>query len=148
MEYQKIINLLGNMADQAPRYVTKKWMDIYDESGGTCNVNKEVRFKTPQLRNDLCDYNEVYTVVAGKINIANPNNNAYDKKLALKNNAPFLKEGFKITVSWNKYLMECQISNQTANNNLNYLIDPTFDKVHRLFVFRQVIFFKILHTYC
>ena len=112
MEYQKIINLLGNMPDQAPRYVTKKWVDIYDESGGTCNVNKEVRFKTPQLRNDLCDYNEVYTVVAGKINITNPINNAYDKKSALKNNAPFLKEGFKIT--WNKCLME-QISHGMSN---------------------------------
>ena len=27
-----------------------------------------------------------------------------------------------------------QISNQTANNNLNYLIDPTFGNVNRLFV--------------
>ena len=27
-----------------------------------------------------------------------------------------------------------QISNQAANNNLNYLIDLTFNKVHRLFV--------------
>ena len=26
------------------------------------------------------------------------------------------------------------ISNQVANNNLNYLIDPTFSKVNRLFV--------------
>ena len=43
-----------------------------------------------------------------------------------------LKGGFKITVSWNKY--RCQISNQTANNNLNYLIDATFNKVNRLFV--------------
>ena len=43
-----------------------------------------------------------------------------------------LKERFKITVKWLKYI--CQISNQTANNNLNYLIDPTFSKVNRLFV--------------
>ena len=43
-----------------------------------------------------------------------------------------LKEGFKITVTWNKY--RSQISNQTANNNLNYLIDPTFNKFNRLFV--------------
>ena len=27
-----------------------------------------------------------------------------------------------------------QMSNQTKNNNLNYLIDPTFSKVQRLFV--------------
>ena len=27
-----------------------------------------------------------------------------------------------------------QISNQNKNNNLNYLIDPTFSNVNRLFV--------------
>ena len=27
------------------------------------------------------------------------------------------------------------MTNQTKNNNLNYLIDPTFTKVNRLFVF-------------
>ena len=43
-----------------------------------------------------------------------------------------LKKAFTITVHRNKY--RCQISNQTENNNLNYLIDPTFDKAHRLFV--------------
>ena len=43
-----------------------------------------------------------------------------------------LKTRFKITVLWNKY--RSQISNQTVNNNLNYLIDPTFTKVNRLFV--------------
>ena len=41
------------------------------------------------LGSDLCDYNEAYTIVTGKIALTNPNNNAYDKKLALKNNAPF-----------------------------------------------------------
>ena len=43
-----------------------------------------------------------------------------------------LKEGFKITVKWSKYRWE--ISSQAANNNLNYSIDPTFNKVNRLFV--------------
>ena len=55
MEYQKIINLLGNVSDKVPRYVTKKWIEIYDESGGTYNINKAIRFKTPQLRSDFCD---------------------------------------------------------------------------------------------
>ena len=41
------------------------------------------------LRSDLCYYNDAYIVVTGKITVTNPNNNAYDKKLALKNNAPF-----------------------------------------------------------
>ena len=43
-----------------------------------------------------------------------------------------LKKGFKRTIKWNKYRSE--MSNQTKNNNLNYLIDPTFPNVNRLFV--------------
>ena len=43
-----------------------------------------------------------------------------------------LKTGFKRTIKFNKYRSE--MSNHTKNNNLNYLIDPTFTNVHRLFV--------------
>ena len=43
-----------------------------------------------------------------------------------------LKTGFKRTVKWNKYRSE--MSNQTKNNNLNYLIDSTFTNVNRLLV--------------
>ena len=44
-----------------------------------------------------------------------------------------LKTGFKRPIKWNKYRSE--MSNQTKNNNLSYLIDPTFTNVNRLFVF-------------
>ena len=43
-----------------------------------------------------------------------------------------LKSGFKRTIKWNKYRSE--MTNQTKTNNLNYLIDPTFIKINRLFV--------------
>ena len=43
-----------------------------------------------------------------------------------------LRTGFKRTIKWNKYRSE--MTNQTKTNNLNYLIDPTFNKVNRLFV--------------
>ena len=43
-----------------------------------------------------------------------------------------LRLGFKRTIKWNKY--RSQMSIQNNNNNLNYLIDPTFTKVNRLFV--------------
>ena len=43
-----------------------------------------------------------------------------------------LKSGFKRTIKWNKY--RSQMTIQSNNNNLNYLIDPTFTKVNRLFV--------------
>ena len=43
-----------------------------------------------------------------------------------------LKSGFKRTIKWNKY--RSQMTIQPKNNNLNYLIDPTFTNVNRLFV--------------
>ena len=43
-----------------------------------------------------------------------------------------LKSGFKRTIKWNKY--RSQMTVQPQNNNLNYLIDPTFTNVNRLFV--------------
>ena len=42
-----------------------------------------------------------------------------------------LKTGFKRTIKWNKY--RSKMSHQ-GKNNLNYLIDPTFNRVNRLFV--------------
>ena len=43
-----------------------------------------------------------------------------------------LKSGFKRTIKWNKY--RSQITIQPQNNNLSYLIEPTFINVDRLFV--------------
>ena len=43
-----------------------------------------------------------------------------------------LKTGISIDFTWSKY--RTQIINQTATNNLNYLIDPTFNNVNRLFI--------------
>ena len=43
-----------------------------------------------------------------------------------------LKSGFKRTTKWNKYRSE--MTNQAKTNHLNYLIDPAFTKVNRLFV--------------
>ena len=42
-----------------------------------------------------------------------------------------LKSVFKRTIKWNKY--RSQITIQSNNNDLNYLIDPTFTNVNRLF---------------
>ena len=43
-----------------------------------------------------------------------------------------IKQGFKRTISWNKYRSE--ITTQPKNNNLDYLIDPTFRNINKLFV--------------
>ena len=43
-----------------------------------------------------------------------------------------LKSRFKRTIKWNKYRLEMAI--QAKTNNINYLFDPTFNKVNRSFV--------------
>ena len=56
--------------------------------------------------------------------------------LFIEDNIKFLqniKQGFKITISWNKYRSE--ITAKRKNNNLDYLIDPTFRNINRRFVF-------------
>ena len=52
MEYQKITNLLDNIPDKVPRFITKKWIKIHVKSGGTYNTNKQIRFKTLMLRSN------------------------------------------------------------------------------------------------
>ena len=42
-----------------------------------------------------------------------------------------IKQGFKRTISWNKHRSE--ITTQPKNNSLDYLIDPTFRNINRLF---------------
>ena len=72
-----------------PRFITKKWLEVHDQYGATYNTKKQIRFKTSMLRSNLCDFSDAYIVVKGKIAVTNPNNDAYDKKLAFKSNAPF-----------------------------------------------------------
>ena len=92
----------------------KKWIEVYDQSEGNYNVNKEIRVKTSILRSDLCDFGDAYIVVKGNITVTKKtftaddidalnntaanvtatntaNNNAFgDQKLVFKNNAPFI----------------------------------------------------------
>ena len=92
MEFQKIVNFLDTTFDDKglQRFVTKKWIEVYDQSGGNYNVNKEIRIKTSMLRSDLCDFSDAYIVVKGDITVTNPNNAKRNKAVAFKNNAPFI----------------------------------------------------------
>ena len=72
-----------------PRFITKKWIEVHDQSGTTYNANKQIRFKTSMLRSDLYKFSDAYIIITGKITVTNPNNDAYDKKIALKKKAPF-----------------------------------------------------------
>ena len=86
MEFQKIVNLLDTTSDNKdlPRFVTKKWIQVYDQSEENCNVNKEIRSKTPMLRSDLSDFSDVYIVVKGIITVTESGNAKRNKSVVLK----------------------------------------------------------------
>ena len=72
MEYQKITKLLDTKFDNVPRFITKKWIEVHDQSGNAedrYKPSKQIRFKTSVLRSDLCDFNDPYIVVKGTITI-------------------------------------------------------------------------------
>ena len=92
MEFQKITNFLDTASDDKdlPRFVSKKWIEIYDQSGENCTVNKEIRIKTAMLRSDLCYFSDVYIDVKGNITVTDPSNAKRNKSVRFKNNAPFI----------------------------------------------------------
>ena len=91
MKFQKIINLLDVTSDNKDlaRFVTKKWIEVYDQSEKNYSINKEIRIKKSMLRSDLCDDSNAYIIVKGDITVTNPNNAKRNKAVAFKNNAPF-----------------------------------------------------------
>ena len=73
MEYDKINNLLrseelGSGADSESenlsKLVTSQYVKVNSLSN-TYNENNSIRFKTPMLRSDLCDYAAAYILIEG-----------------------------------------------------------------------------------
>ena len=93
MKFQKIAIFLNTALDDKdlPRFVTEKWIEVYDQSEKNYSVKKEIRIKTPMLSSDLCDFSDVYIAVEGDITLEGDNDdNKRNKKFAFKNNAPFM----------------------------------------------------------
>ena len=100
MEYDKINNLLlseDSESEKLSKFVTREYVRVNSLSN-TYNENKSIRFKTPMLNSNLCDYSDAYILVKGTITVTAPvanngANNIRDKRnrpLILKNNAPFV----------------------------------------------------------
>ena len=143
-KFQKIVNFIDTTFDNKdlPTFVTKKWIEVYDQSEGNYYVNKEIRIKTSMLRSDLCDFSDACIVVKGDITVTKkaftaddidaPNNTAAnvtatkigDKKLVFKNNAPFINCISKINVVKIDNLLEYSKNYKNATGSLwNYYRD-------------------------
>ena len=93
MEYDKINNLLlseDNESEQLSNFVTREYVRV-NSLLNTYNENKSIRFKTPMLRSNLCDYSDAYILVEGTVTVAGNNlRDRQNRPLILKNNAPFV----------------------------------------------------------
>ena len=150
MDYQKITKLLGNIFDKLPRFITKKWIEVSDQSGGAYNINKQIRFKTSVLRSDLCDYNDAYIVVKGSVkgtvSAKIGDNNIRDKKnrpLAFENNVLFISciskindtliknaEDLHIVMSMYNLLGDSKNYSKTFGSLWNYYRDELSDETN------------------
>ena len=76
MQFQKIVNFLDITSDNKDltKFVTKKWSEVYDQSEGNYNVNKESRIKASILRSDLCNYSDAYIILKESITVTSLNN--------------------------------------------------------------------------
>ena len=76
MEFQKITSFIDTDFDDKdlPRFVTKRWVEVYDQSERNYNANKEITIKTPMLRADLCEFIDAYIVVIGDVTVTEPAN--------------------------------------------------------------------------
>ena len=95
MEYHKITKLLGTTPDEVLRFITKKWIEVHDQSANAedrYKPSKQIRFKTSTVRSDLCDFSDVYIVIKGDITLTKTDGRGLidirNRFLAFKNNAP------------------------------------------------------------
>ena len=121
-EYQKIIELIDTTYD-VPRFITNKWIEVHDESGGSCNINKEIRFKTSMLRSYICDYSDAYIVIKETITVKLEKDGAidgYNRNLILKSNTPLL-------TAYQKSIMFQLTMQKTFGTQWNYTRDIPVD---------------------
>ena len=90
MEYDKINNLLRNESENLSKFITRQDVKVTSLSN-TYDENKSIRFKTPMLRSDLCDYADAYVLNEGRIRVTeNHPRDRQNRPVILKNNAPFI----------------------------------------------------------
>ena len=71
MEYQKLINLLDNLANQPSQFRARNWVEINDDSHEKYDTGNLIRFITSVIRSILCEYSNACIHVKGTITIPN-----------------------------------------------------------------------------
>ena len=77
---------------------------------------------------DIVNQNPTFTITETNLYVPEVTLSTQDNAKLL----PKLKNGFKRKISWNKYLAKLELL--ARNQNLNYLIEPSFQGIYRLLV--------------
>ena len=78
------------------------------------------------ISTDVADQIPTFTITETKLYVSVVTLSTQDNSKLL----PQLKNGFKRTISWNKYLVKPELL--AKNKNLNHLIEPSFQGINRL----------------
>ena len=64
-----MINLQYNSPNQPFEVRTKNWVEVNNNSRGTCNTNSQIKLKTSILNSVLCNYNDAYIIAKDTVTV-------------------------------------------------------------------------------
>ena len=67
MESLKLFKLFNSLT--VKKFATRKQTEVNDLSNGNYSLNNNIKFKTPLLRSNFCDYNNAFAVVESRITL-------------------------------------------------------------------------------
>ena len=115
MEYQKLANLLNNSSNKPSKFRTRNWIEINDDIRGAYSPNKQIIFKTANLRSSLCDYSDAYILVKGNVSV---NNTACDNSVANNTNKNVIFENFAPFINCISKTNNTRIDNAEYNDKV------------------------------
>ena len=110
-------------------FVTRKWIEVNNLSGGQYSIHKNIRFKTPTLRSNLCDYSDAYIVVKRKAGLlaVTSNNAPFKSSISKINNTTDNAEDLDIVMSMYNLLEQSQNYSMKSGSSQNYYRDEIDD---------------------
>ena len=83
--------MLDNASNQLPKFRTKNWVEINDESRRGYTTGSDIKFKTTMLRSSFCEYADAYILVKGTITITGAGDDAASRGADERNKSVLFK---------------------------------------------------------
>ena len=83
--------MLNNTLNQPPKFRTKNWIAINDDSRETYDTNSQIKLKTSILKSILSDYRDAYLLADGTVAITEAGADDQAKWLDERNKGVILK---------------------------------------------------------